>query len=317
MNTKTKTFCVMALWIGGLGAWMATPGCQKEDPYAAERKAAADKANADKVEAEKAAAVNAALQKAEADRAAQARAAAEKAAADKAMADRAAADQAAAVKAAEEKAAADTTAAMKAAEAKAAAEKAAAAEAAAKKEKAETGALPADLLALKAEISGAISQVDLTLAKLEVPAAAKGDLEKPTQTAIESITALDNETKALKKRADDMREKGASFFDTWEKQLAEMSTPEVIAAAQKRKDEIAKKYVEVLTAMQETRAAFDPFWGDIGTIKKTCEAGLTPDSQKTLATEVTGAKEKSATLKTRAEAVSSKLNEIGAIYQKP
>jgi len=93
---------------------------------AAAEKEAADKAAAEKEVADKAAAEKEAADKAAADKAAADKAAAEKEAADKAAADKAAADKAAADKAAADKAAADKAAADKAAADKAAADKAAA-----------------------------------------------------------------------------------------------------------------------------------------------------------------------------------------------
>src|SRR6478609_1978175 len=92
----------------------------------------------------------------------------EKAAVAKALSDKAVTDKIAA-----DKAAADKTAAENAAAAKAAADKAAA------DEKAHAAALPADLVVMKSELAQALSQIDMTIAKLEVLSVAT-DIKQPS-----------------------------------------------------------------------------------------------------------------------------------------
>jgi ribosomal protein L9 len=154
------------------------------------------------------------------------------------------------------------------------------------------------------------------MAKLHVLSTATGDLAQPSQDAVAAIQTLETATEGIKKRASDMRDRGAAYFENWEKQLAAMSTPEVVAIAEKRKDELAAKYAEVLTAMQETRAAFDPYWTDMTAIRKAVENGLTAETLKTFAPQVKAAQEKASLVKTRIEAVSAKLDQVGVIYTK-
>jgi hypothetical protein len=231
---------------------------------------------------------------------------AEKATAEKAAAENALSDKAAADKAAADKAAADSAAAA----AKAAADKAAA------DETAHAAALPADLVVMKSELVQALSQIDMTIAKLEVLSVAT-DIKQPSKDVIASIDSLDTATQAIKQRAQDMRDRGASYFDAWETQLKSTSTPEVAAIAATRKDELAAGYADVLTSMQESRAAFDPFWTEMQSIRKVVDDGLTPQGQPALAAQVKSAKEMAATLRSRVEATSAKLNQVSVIYTRP
>jgi trimeric autotransporter adhesin len=236
----------------------------------------------------------------------------QQAAADKAAADKAAADKTAAAVA---KALADRDAADKAAADAAAAQTAA--DKLAAQQKAEAGALPPDLVMMKAELSQGIYQTDIAIAKLEILSASTGDLDKPTEDALASIDALDKTTQSVMKRSADMRDRGAAYFDSWEQQLKTMSTPEVAAIAAKRKDELSAKYVEVLTNMQETRAAFDPFWADMKSIQDTLKGGINEDSAKALAPRIQAVKAKAVTVEERAAALAAKLNQIGVIYTQP
>ncbi len=238
------------------------------------------------------------------------KAAAEKAAAEKALSDKAAADKIVADAAAADKAAADKVAADNAAAAKAAADKAAA------DENAHAAALPADLVVMKSELAQTLSQIDMTIAKLEVLSVST-DVKQPSKDVLASIDSLDTLTQAIKKRADDMRDRGAAYFDAWEAQIKSTSTPEVAAIAVKRKNELAAGYADVLTSMQESRAAFDPFWAQMQSIRKTVDDGLTPQGQTDFVAQVKSVKEMAATLKSRVEATSAKLNQVSVIYSTP
>jgi hypothetical protein len=179
-------------------------------------------------------------------------------------------------------------------------------------------ALPPDLIQIKAEITRAKAQMDMTLAKLEVLAASTGDVEKPSEEATAAIEALDAETKGLMKRGDEMRQLGAAYFEAWEKELASMTTASVKKIATERKAELSGKYTDVLTAMQETRAAFDPFWADVQATKTTIEDGLTPETLKGLAPQVKKVKDGVSLVKGRLDAVYARVDQVASIYsQKP
>ena len=209
----------------------------------------------------------------------------------------------------------DVDATAQAAADKAAADKAAA-DKAATLEKAELASLPPDLVELRAEITRTTAQMDVTMAKLDTLMVATGDLEEPSAAAMSSMASLDTEVRAIRKRGDEMRDRGAAYFDLWEKQLASMSTPQVAEVATKRKDELAAKYAEVLTAMQESRAALDAYWVDLGAIRTVIDEGLTPEKQKLLAPQVKAAKDKAATLKTRVDTTFAKLSQVSLIFTK-
>lgn len=232
-------------------------------------------------------------------------------AADKAKQQKTAEEQLAADKAAIEKAAAEKAVAGKVAADKAAAEKTAQAA------KTESAMLPADLVETKAEVARTLAQMDLTMAKLDTLSTAKGDLDDPSESALGAIATLESEIKSLQKRADEMRDRGAAYFEAWEKQLAAMSTPEVVAMATKRKEELSAKYSEVLTSMQEARSALDTYWAEMETIRKAIDDDLTPETQKALVGQVKSAKDKAAALKTRVEAAAAKLDQVSLLYTKP
>lgn len=284
-NVKTYKKRGVALWLTSLAACLVLTACEKKT------EAPPGITPAEKAAAEKAAAAQALSDKAVTD----------KIAADKAAAEKMAAENAAAAKAAADKAAAD---------AKVIADKAAA------DATAHAATLPADLVVMKSELTQALSQIDMTIAKLEVLSAAT-DIKQPSKDALAAIDSLDTLTQAIKKRAQDMRDRGAAYFEAWEAQIKSTTTPEVAAIAVKRQDELAAGYTEVLTSMQESRAAFDPFWTQMQSIRKVVDDGLTPQGQTDFVAQVKAVKEMAATLKNRVEATSAKLNQVSVIYTKP
>jgi hypothetical protein len=178
-------------------------------------------------------------------------------------------------------------------------------------------ATPPELLQIKAEISQAKAQTDITIGKLQVLAASTGDIDKPSEEAVAAIQALGAATAVLKKRADDMRERGAAYFEAWEKQLAATSTPAVAALISKRKDELSRNYADTLTSMQQTRAAYDPFWANLEASAKSIEDGMNPDQLKLFAPTLAKLKGEANTFKDRISVVSTKLDQIAGLYSNP
>lgn len=174
--------------------------------------------------------------------------------------------------------------------------------------------LPPDLVQIKAELTRAKAQIDMTVAKLDVLMASTGDLEKPSEEAMGAIRALEAETKALKSRGDEMRERGAAYFEAWEKELAAMTTAAVKKIAAERKEELGGKYAELLSTMQEARAAFDPFWADLQGIQASIDDGLTPETLKGLSPQVKKVKDAAPLLKGRLDAVRARVDQVASIY---
>ena len=111
---------------------------------------------------------------------------------------------------------------------------------------------------MKSQVTRMTAQVDLTMAKLEKLCAATGDLEEPSGDAIKAIDNLAAEIEALKSRGDQMRDRGAAYFQDWEKQLASISTPEVAAVATKRAGRARREIRGGLVTMSPR--GLDAYW---------------------------------------------------------
>jgi hypothetical protein len=175
--------------------------------------------------------------------------------------------------------------------------------------------LPASLIQTKAEIAQARAQVDMALAKLQILAGTTGDdLEDPYDAYVESIETLESAAEGLKGRGDTMRDKGAAYFQEWEEQLAKMTTAAVKDVATKRKDELEKAYSDVLTKMQETRAAYDTYHDTLEAVHTRLDDELDEDALKAIAPQVKAAKTQAETLKQRADAVLASIDAVAGVY---
>ena len=81
--------------------------------------------------------------------------------------------------------------------------------------------------------------------------------------------------------------------------------------------DLQAKYTELLTAMQEARAAYDPFVAGLQGIQKKLDDSLTAASLKEVAPEITRVKEGAKSLKDRIATTLTKLGAVGAIYAQP
>ena len=182
---------------------------------------------------------------------------------------------------------------------------------------AKKAALPPELLQAQGEIAQAKGHIDMTIAKLEVLAGSTGDLDKPSEDAAAAIEALGKATEALKSRADEMRQRGATYFEAWEKQLASTSTPAIAQLISKRKEDLAQKYADVLTSMQQARASYDPLWAGLQDTSKAIDDGLNPDKVKLFQPTLAKLKTQATTFKDRLDNVWSKVDQIAVIYTSP
>jgi len=173
------------------------------------------------------------------------------------------------------------------------------------------------MVEFKAEINRASAQIDVVVSRLDALVNASKDLEKPSEQYTAAVMALDTESAGLKKRADDMRERGTAYFEAWEKGIAAITTPEVKDLALQRKAELASKYTELLTAMQETRAAYDPFAAGLQAIQTKLDDSLTVESIKALAPDIAKAKTGAKSVKDRIGVVLDKFGNVSSIYARP
>jgi hypothetical protein len=178
--------------------------------------------------------------------------------------------------------------------------------------------LPADLVQFKADVEKTRAQTDVTLTKLDaLVATTSGDLTAPYKAFTEAVAKLDADRTALLKRGDDMKAKGAAYFQQWESKLAAISTPEVKEVAEKRKADLTAKYTALLETMGTTREMSDALFGQLKDVEKILGNDLNADGLKGIAPMVEKVKEARKPVKENVDAIMGRLEEISAVYSRP
>lgn len=174
--------------------------------------------------------------------------------------------------------------------------------------------LPPALEALQTELDKAIKQIDVTVAALDAVVTNAASAQPHFEKYVKEVEALEAQAAASRTRADAMRSQGKAYFEAWEKQLAAMSSPDILERAKERQADLAKEYQTVTDLAQKAREAYGPFMSDLQDIKKVLQNELTEGGIKVLAPIVKKTKDDAGAVKERVAAVASELKNIVAIY---
>ncbi|MHC4769552.1 MAG: DUF2959 family protein [Planctomycetota bacterium] len=111
---------------------------------------------------------------------------------------------------------------------------------------------------------------------------ALNDLESTANSAAafesyrKELRATEAQAQRVRKRADDMRKKGAEYFKNWEQQLEEFSSDDLRRRASERRTELLAAFDRISEASQALTEAYEPFMDDLTDIETFLAADLTP-----------------------------------------
>ena len=177
--------------------------------------------------------------------------------------------------------------------------------------------LPAELLSLRAETEKGKALLDKTVASLEaIIAAAIADSDpRPAYEAYKKdLAELVTQTAAVRSRADAMKAKGTAYFAAWNEKLGAIATPEIKAAAEKRRAEIDADYAAITENMAKCREEYDGILSTLQDFGKILENDLNTEGLKALKPKVEPFKAEVKKLQADLDGVLGSLNKIAAIY---
>jgi hypothetical protein len=126
------------------------------------------------------------------------------------------------------------------------------------------------------EIVDVKKAVDVTMAALDqVVAQAAVDPRKAFKAFDKSVPDIDSAATKARKRADDMRERGKQYFDTWEKDLANVNDPEVRKLAAERKAKLEATFGNIKTFLDPARERFNSWLANLKDLQKYLSQDLT------------------------------------------
>ncbi len=139
------------------------------------------------------------------------------------------------------------------------------------------------------EITNGKAAVDTTVASLgAIATSANTDPRKAFEQYSDDVKDLESTANKIRKRAQDMKEQGAKYFERWQAELATINNPDVRALAEQRKAKLQAAFDNIRTHSEPLKAAFDPWMSDLKDLQKYLSNDLTVngvDAAKSLFTK--------------------------------
>lgn len=126
------------------------------------------------------------------------------------------------------------------------------------------------------EIVKGKAAIDATMKSLsDVAASANTDPRKAFEKYSKDVANLDATADKVRKRGQEMKEQGQAYFKQWEKQMAEVSNPEIRALAEQRKAKLQETFESIRKYTEPLKAQFDPWMSDLKDLQKYLSNDLT------------------------------------------
>jgi hypothetical protein len=126
------------------------------------------------------------------------------------------------------------------------------------------------------EIVDVKKAVDATMASLDkIVAQASTDPRKAFKEFDKNVPRIDSAANKAKKRAADMKEKGKAYFETWEKDLANVKDPEIRKLAEDRKMKLQETFDKIKTSIEPARDQFTSWLANLKDLQKYLSQDLT------------------------------------------
>ena len=159
-----------------------------------------------------------------------------------------------------------------------------------------------ELVNAKAEVNDA----NMALDKL----AAGGNLEqsfKQYTAAVKDVQAAGDRARA---RASAMKENARQYVAKWEKEMDQVSSPELRAGATERRQKVKDNFDQITTAGRGVRDAYQPFLKNLQDIQRALASDLTPAGVDAAKSAIAKTKSEGVTLNEKLDALIAELDEV-------
>jgi predicted nucleic acid-binding Zn-ribbon protein len=114
------------------------------------------------------------------------------------------------------------------------------------------------------EVLNGKKAIDQTMVSLNgIATSASTDPRKAFETYTKSVANLESTANKVRKRGQDMQEKGKAYFAQWEQQLAQVKNPEIQQLATQRKAKLNEAFDKIKEVSEPLKAKFDPWMSDL------------------------------------------------------
>jgi len=126
------------------------------------------------------------------------------------------------------------------------------------------------------EIVDVKKAVDATMASLDkIVAQAATDPRKAFKEFDKNVPKIDSAAEKAKKRSADMKEKGKTYFEAWEKDMANVNDPNIRKLAEDRKMKLQETFDKIKTSLEPARDQFTTWLANLKDLQKYLSQDLT------------------------------------------
>ena len=126
-----------------------------------------------------------------------------------------------------------------------------------------------DVVNIKTAVDGSMKALD------QLEATASTDPRKAYETFAKSVDKVEKAGQTAQKNADEMRQRGAAYFQQWEAQIGSVKNEEIRQLAQQRKAKLQETFGNIKTAAQDSKQSFPPFLDNLKDLRTALSADLT------------------------------------------
>jgi hypothetical protein len=134
----------------------------------------------------------------------------------------------------------------------------------------------ASIAEFRDEILNVKKEVDATMVALDkVVTSASTDPRAAFKEFDKAVPRIDDAAKKAKKRAEDMKAKGAAYFKDWEQEMAAVNNPDIRKLAEERKAKLQASFDSIKGFMEPARDQFNTWLADLKDLQKYLSNDLT------------------------------------------
>jgi len=142
-----------------------------------------------------------------------------------------------------------------------------------------------DVVNIKTAVDGSMKALE------QGEATASTEPRKAYETFAKGVDKVEKAGQTAQKNADEMRQRGAAYFQQWEAQIGSVKNEEIRQLAQQRRAKLQETFGNIKTAAQDAKQSFPPFLENLKDLRTALSSDLTVqgiDAAKAIFTKTKG-----------------------------
>src|SRR5215510_8638663 len=123
-----------------------------------------------------------------------------------------------------------------------------------------------DVVNIKTAVDGSMKALD------QLEATASTDPRKAYESFAKTVDKVEKAGQTAQKNADEMRQRGAAYFQQWEAQIGSVKNEEIRQLAQQRRAKLQETFGNIKTSAQDAKQSFPPFLDNLKDLRTALSA---------------------------------------------